>query len=893
MTGMAQHAASYPVHYAVLITLFSFGALAVGYFTNFELHVNNREQLTASKSRLIPEFQWMKGTFPQDPYLFSILVHRDADDKRSGDNPNLLTVDGIDHALHVVDMIQSTAGYQELCDAYAKDAITPRKAATRGGFTSLCLIQGVTAFWNHSLDAFNYERTINNMSDTDVILAVNSEFYPDGRRVAVSELFGQMTTHNSAVVKANAFRMTVTIPASRIEEYMDDFVEGTGNQVSRDLSLRLLDELLNLRQEWTSETPYRLQVMLYDYSIEQELVRAAVKDLPLIPFVFIIMAVFTCVVFSTAHKQGDSQLQSQSQLQQPKQQQRQDTIQDTALKGEHVSSGEESEGGNEIFHSHNQTQEEKSRELCRHSHQTRILLGIGAVVTILLSILTSYGLLWIIGVPFTNLTTILPFVLFGIGLDDSIIIFQAYVRRTSLSTDPSKDFVERIGDVMNEVSLGIFCAKLTTVLATSLAGYSNFPVLRWCSLYAFPAVVVEALYQVTLFIALLGLDERRIHARQRRGKLQHRQQLEPSDEQCSKPPSNKVLPSQPSDIHIELCEDCDHPDEKKGSRDPVDENEIDKDDQQQELEPAGSLHKAGETLVVNPSQKQPTHASAMDRFMHWYSSNLLKPAVRVFVLVIFAAITAGLIYCATQFRQGFDFMQLLPDDSYMIDFFTNMNSYGDGKGWLFPIVFFRYADQSDPLVQQQMEDYVDELVTTMDSIPGPPTYFWLRDFKLFLTFDDRLQDFDFNTQLGIFLSIPVFRILYGDDIVRDPESGEIIASRCRLDMNSVTEATVMEQNDIFKLQEAITASQPINAAGPAGNGTNSEDPWSFYLYEGSFYVWEFYGLFVSELIGTIVGGVVAVTVVGFLFIPHWTATLYLFPIMAVLCVDLIGKLDDG
>ena len=48
--------------------------------------------------------------------------------------------------------------------------------------------------------------------------------------------------------------------------------------------------------------------------------------------------------------------------------------------------------------------------------QSRTLLGVGSIVTIVCSMMTGYGLLFICGVPFTNMTQILPFVIFGIGL---------------------------------------------------------------------------------------------------------------------------------------------------------------------------------------------------------------------------------------------------------------------------------------------------------------------------------------------------------------------------------------------------------------------------------------------------------------------------------------------
>ena len=46
---------------------------------------------------------------------------------------------------------------------------------------------------------------------------------------------------------------------------------------------------------------------------------------------------------------------------------------------------------------------------------SRTLLGFGAVCTVLLSIMTGYGLLFICGIPVTSLTQILPFVMLGVS----------------------------------------------------------------------------------------------------------------------------------------------------------------------------------------------------------------------------------------------------------------------------------------------------------------------------------------------------------------------------------------------------------------------------------------------------------------------------------------------
>ena len=54
---------------------------------------------------------------------------------------------------------------------------------------------------------------------------------------------------------------------------------------------------------------------------------------------------------------------------------------------------------------------------------------------------------------------------------------------------------------------------------------------------------------------------------------------------------------------------------------------------------------------------------------------------------------------------------------------------------------------------------------------------------------------------------------------------------------------------------------------------------------------EFYSVAIDELIFTTISGVLAVTFVAFLLIPHWTASLFVFPMMVILYVDLLGTLQ--
>jgi len=50
----------------------------------------------------------------------------------------------------------------------------------------------------------------------------------------------------------------------------------------------------------------------------------------------------------------------------------------------------------------------------RDKVQSRTLLGFNAVVAVLLSIMTGHGLMFCIGVPYGNLTPLIPFIMLGI-----------------------------------------------------------------------------------------------------------------------------------------------------------------------------------------------------------------------------------------------------------------------------------------------------------------------------------------------------------------------------------------------------------------------------------------------------------------------------------------------
>jgi predicted RND superfamily exporter protein len=415
------------------------------------------------------------------------------------------------------------------------------------------------------------------------------------------------------------------------------------------------------------------------------------------------------------------------------------------------------------------------------------------------------------GVPFTSMTQILPFVIFGVGLDDAFIISGSYDR-----TDPKKEPEDRIHDTIEDIGISITLTTVTSTLAFGLGAISTIPTIYWLCYYAFPTIVFVYIYQLTFFVACIVLDEHRVQQNRR--------------DCCT---------------WITVVE--------------ADDDEEDRENQE---------------------ASAPSNEPITERFMSWYAEHLLRPWVKVSVVFVFTALFCSCAYSASQLSQQFRLTDVIPDDSYLVGFFDALDDFS-ARSSTAPFVYFRNVDQSDESVQEQMENYINDLVT-IDAIVDQPEFFWLRDFKSFLNVsEDSLAQLDFNDQVDAFLADPVYGDLHRDNIVRD-EAGTITTSRCVVNMDNVDLEDVNLQIDALEDQRKVTKVQPIN---------QGKKDWSFFTYDGVYNIWEFYSVSAQELALTTILGVVAVTGVAFLLIPHWTSALFVLPLIVVLYVDLLGLMQ--
>ena len=399
--------------------------------------------------------------------------------------------------------------------------------------------------------------------------------------------------------------------------------------------------------------------------------------------------------------------------------------------------------------------------------------------------------------------------------------------------------VERIRVTINDVGVSITLTTLTSTLAFAMGCVSDIPAVRWLCLYAFPSVLMVYFYQLTFFVACIVLDENRIKDRR-------------MDVCCC--------------VRVPLDDE-----EKRVEEDKCDENS-------EKALQNGEQNDASPKLVdqyLDPGE------SGVDRFMAHYGEVLTRPRVKIGVVVGFTILTAVLAVSASKLRQEFSFQDVLPADSYLADYLDATSDHGN-LNQLQPGVYFRNEDQSDPAVRRQMKDFIKDL-QQLDAVSGGPDFCWLFEFENFVNNSTFIQNLEFNDQLGFFLGVPDYARLYRPEI-RLRSSGSIRSSRCKINLYNVDMEDVADQIDTLADLKRVASSQPIN---------EGKVEQSFFTSLAEYNTWEFYTQSVDELILTAVLGIVSVTIIAFILVPHWTASPTVFPLMCLLYMDLLGVLQWG
>lgn len=219
---------------------------------------------------------------------------------------------------------------------------------------------------------------------------------------------------------------------------------------------------------------------------------------------------------------------------------------------------------------------------------------------------------------------------------------------------------------------------------------------------------------------------------------------------------------------------------------------------------------------------------------------------------------------------------------FSIQYFDAIYTYSspESSGFLNVGLYFRDVDFSSTEVQGEIEEYVNAMVD-IPWITNQPGFFWLRDLNALVQLNfQNMGNLTFNDQVDIFLNTEPYSEIYKRDIVRD-ENGDVVASRCQVVFDQTSLFDVNEQIQSTLDQREVSQAQPVN---------KGKSDWAFFAFGMIFYAWELYVVIVHEILLNVVYGLIAVSTIMLIFIPHPIGALLLTPVVAAIYCELMAVL---
>ncbi|KAM9337157.1 patched domain-containing protein 3-like [Symphorus nematophorus] len=281
--------------------------------------------------------------------------------------------------------------------------------------------------------------------------------------------------------------------------------------------------------------------------------------------------------------------------------------------------------------------------------RNKVWVAVFGVLSSGLAIISSFGLLLYIGVPFVITVANSPFLILGIGLNNMFILVSDWQH-----THVKDPVPKRMAHTYKEAILAITITALVDVLKFSIGITSDFPSVQSFCLYTSVSIAFCYIYTITFFGAFLALNGRR--------EASNRHWLT-----CMKIPSDDL--DHRSEIHNICCVGGGY-DENTGAE-----------------------------------KKQP----ASNFFKDYYGPFLIKPWVKGVVISLYVVYLAASIYGCFHIQQGIELYDLAADNSHVTRFNRKDRQYFSAYGPSVMVVVgeeFPYWDKTKRhQLQGCMEDF--------------------------------------------------------------------------------------------------------------------------------------------------------------------------------------------
>ncbi|XP_032706719.1 patched domain-containing protein 3-like [Lontra canadensis] len=286
------------------------------------------------------------------------------------------------------------------------------------------------------------------------------------------------------------------------------------------------------------------------------------------------------------------------------------------------------------------------------------------VISAALAVVSGFGLMLYMGVPFVIIVANSPFLILGVGVDDMFIMISAW-QKTSLMDN----IKQRLSSVYSKVAVSITITTITNVLAFYTGIMTSFRSIQYFCIYTGTTLLFCYFYNITCFGAFMALDGKR-----ERVCLRWLKKPETPDQKCSS-------------LKRSCCIPCDSlPDE--------------------------------EETDVHPMNVF---------FRDYFGPFLTRTESKFFVVLVYILYIISSIYGCFHVQEGLDLRNLASDDSYITPYFNVEEEYFSDYGPRVMVIVTEILNYWDEGVRLKLEICLSDLENS-DYVDKSLTEFWLREY---------------------------------------------------------------------------------------------------------------------------------------------------------------------
>ncbi|CAA93751.2 SSD domain-containing protein [Caenorhabditis elegans] len=291
-------------------------------------------------------------------------------------------------------------------------------------------------------------------------------------------------------------------------------------------------------------------------------------------------------------------------------------------------------------------------------------LAAAGMFSTVLSIISAFGFLFILGVRYNVINTIIPFLIIAIGIDDMFLMNACWDQ-----TSKSLSVPERMSKTLSHAGVAVTITNVTDVMSFAIGCITDLPGIQFFCIYACVSVAFSYFYQLTFFsgaMAIMGEVEReKRHCLFFYRTFQLVDISKMNEEADSKLQQIKSRSASPapfnylSSSNSSFSSDSDSFSSKKTI-------------------PAEFAWKEQQSPNSSLSKKSKDREEK-DRIVHFigkiYGPFILSNSVRIFSGLIFVVYLAIAMYGCYNFREGLNPGNLVTNDHYIAKYFSDIKHF--------------------------------------------------------------------------------------------------------------------------------------------------------------------------------------------------------------------------